>query len=539
VLAIIIMSIPKTIGRYEILDELGRGAMGSVFRAKDPAMDRLVAVKTILSTALAGELGDEYRQRFLREARAAGALAHPGIVPVFDVGEEEGMPYLVMEFVRGQTLDAAMKKGVRFSLDRVCEIGQQIAEALEHAHRHGVIHRDIKPANILLASLEAYGTEQAKITDFGVAKMTAVGITTTGQMLGTPAFMPPEQFTGAPVDGRADLFSLGVILYWMATGEQPFMGETMTTVSYKIVHTEPVPPAKLNPAIPAAMEAVILKCLAKSPDDRYQTGEEVAQALAQLRTGGKEPSLQATAPLTRGTANASEKTYDPNSGHKQKSSMATAPLAPQDSVPVRKMSTLFLVTAILLAAVAAAGGWYVQFHRHSAVQQPPAPAAAPTLPTAPEPAPTSQPAPLAAPEANSAKAPTTPAPRLQPAVVAFDPKTLDPKQNARLKLELVHFPSGLAFTIEMNRKVYLKAETGDKGALENLFVPPGVQEFRVTVRGGAVQKTSNIVSAEFQANKRMALKVEFRPAANGSSAGSPALDPAAQIVATLKADHFF
>src|ERR1035438_1157219 len=253
------MSTPKTIGRYEILDELGHGAMGSVFRANDPAMNRIVALKTILPVALASEQGGEFRQRFYREARAAGALAHPGIVPVFDVGEHEGVPYLVMEFVNGQTLDHAIKKGERFSLERVCEIGQQIAEALGYAHRNGVIHRDIKPANILLTSAEAYGAERPKITDFGVAKLTAGEITTTGQLLGTPAFMPPEQFTGTPIDGRADLFSLGVILYWMATGEQPFSGETMTAVSYKIVHTEPIPPAILNPAIPAKLEVVILK----------------------------------------------------------------------------------------------------------------------------------------------------------------------------------------------------------------------------------------------------------------------------------------
>jgi serine/threonine-protein kinase len=532
------MSIPKTIGRYEILDELGHGTMGSVFRAKDPAMDRLVAVKTILSMALAGELGDEYRQRFLREARAAGALAHPGIVPVFDVGEEEGMPYLVMEFVRGQTLDAAMKNGVRFSLERVCEIGQQIAEALGHAHRNGVIHRDIKPANILLTSPEIYGSEQAKITDFGVAKLTAGGITTTGQMLGTPAFMSPEQFTGAPVDGRADLFSLGVILYWLATGEQPFMGESMTTVSYKIVHTEPVPPAKLNPAVPAAMEAVILKCLAKSPDERYQTGEEVAEALAQLRTTGREQSLQATAPLTRGTATASEKTYDPNSGHKPMPSMATAPLSQQTAAPVRKKN-VWLPIALLLVIVAAGGGGYLLHFHHSTALQPPAPATVSTLPSEPEPAPKPAPTPMATPEANSAKAAATPAPQTQTAVVAFDPRTLDPKQNTRLKVELVHFPAGLAFTVEMNQKIYLKGETGDKAALENLFVPPGVQEFRVKVRGGGVQKTSNIVSAEFLASKRMTLKVELRPPAKGASAESQALDPAAQIVASLKADHFF
>jgi serine/threonine-protein kinase len=527
------MSIPKTIGRYEILDELGHGAMGSVFRAKDPAMDRLVAVKTILTAALSGDLGSEYRQRFLREARAAGALAHPGIVPVFDVGEEDGMPYLVMEFVRGQTLDAAMKKGVRFSLERVCEIGQQIAEALGHAHHHGVVHRDIKPANILLASPEAYGAEQAKITDFGVAKMTAGEITTTGQLLGTPAFMPPEQFTGAPIDGRADLFSLGVILYWLATGEQPFGGETITTVSYKIVHTEPIPPAKLNPAIPVALEAIILKCLAKNPDERYQTGEELAQSLAQLHAGVQDPSLQSTAPLIQGTGKDSEETFDLNSSPKPKPSMVTATLTPQVAAPKKNIRALpFLV--ILLVILAAGGGGYLLHFHHATAQLPPAPAALSTLPAAPAPAPA-----LAEPPTEAAKAPAAPAAHVEPAAVAFDPKALDPKQNARLKLDLVHFPAGLAFTVEMNRKVYLKGEAGDKAALENLFVPPGVQEFRITVRGGGVQKVSNIVSAEFQANKRMTLKVEFRAPANGSAAGSAALDPAAQIVATLKADRLF
>jgi serine/threonine-protein kinase len=533
------MTIPKTIGRYEILDELGHGAMGSVFRAKDPAMDRIVAVKTILSGALASEQGSEYRQRFFREARAAGALAHPGIVPVFDVGEHEGIPYLVMEFVRGRTLADAMKRGERCSLERVCEIGQQIAEALGHAHRHGVIHRDIKPANILLTSREVYGSEQAKITDFGVAKMTAGEITTTGQLLGTPAFMPPEQFTGSPIDGRTDIFSLGVILYWMATGEQPFAGETMTTVSYKIVHTEPIPPAKLNPAIPTAMEAVILKCLAKSPADRYQTGEEVAQALAQLRSDAKEASLQATAPLMRGTADTSEETYDLNSA-KPKSSMTTTTLVPQlVAAPTGKRKALLSAAVILLVAVAAAGGWTLLHRHHSKAQQPEVAVDA-RLPAASKPSAALEATPASAPapaqDATPVVAPVPP--RSQSAAVGFDPKSLDPKQNARLKVELDHFPPGLALTVEMNRKMYLKAETGDKAVLENLFVPPGVHEFRVTVRGNGIQKTSNIVSAEFLAGKRMALKIELRSPAK-SSAGSPGLNPAAQIVATLKADRFF
>ena len=174
------METSKTIGRYEILEELGHGAMGTVYRAKDPAMDRVVALKTIISLVLASEQGSEFRERFYREARAAGALAHPGIVPVFDVGEHEGLPFLVMEFINGQTLADAVKKGERLTLDRVCEIGQQIAEALGYAHQHGVVHRDIKPANILLTSARNYGIERPKITDFGVAKLAAGQTTTHG-----------------------------------------------------------------------------------------------------------------------------------------------------------------------------------------------------------------------------------------------------------------------------------------------------------------------------------------------------------------------
>ena len=209
------MGFPQVIGRYEIIEELGRGAMGSVFKAKDPAVGRIVAVKTIHSAALSGNQSQEYRERFYREARASGALAHPGIVPVFDVGEHDNAPFLVMEYVDGRTLADALKNGERFTLDRVCEIGQQIAEALGYAHRQGVIHRDIKPANILLTSRQVYGSERPRIMDFGIAKLAASEITTTGQLLGTPAYMPPEQFTGTPIDGRADLFSLGVILYTM------------------------------------------------------------------------------------------------------------------------------------------------------------------------------------------------------------------------------------------------------------------------------------------------------------------------------------
>jgi len=279
------MSQPQTIGRYQILSELGHGAMGSVYRAQDPTMDRTVAIKTILAAALSGPLAQEYRERFIREARAAGRLSHPGIVTVYDVSEQDGTPYLVMEFVAGRSLAAAMDAGERFSIDRIYELGQQVAEALGYAHRNGVVHRDVKPANILLAAPGPGEVERAKLADLGVAKLTATQITTTGQLLGTPAFMPPEQFTGVPIDGRADLFSLGVILYWLATGDKPFAGDTITAVSYKIVHSEPAPPRRINPAVPVALERIIMKCLEKDPATRYATGEILAADLAAGHAG--------------------------------------------------------------------------------------------------------------------------------------------------------------------------------------------------------------------------------------------------------------
>jgi serine/threonine-protein kinase len=445
------MAIPKKIARYEIIDELGRGAMGSVFRARDPAMDRIVAIKTILTAALASEQANEFRQRFYREARAAGALAHPGIVPVFDVGEDEGMPFLVMEFVDGQTLADAMKKGERSSLDRVCEIGQKVAEALGYAHSHGVVHRDIKPANILLTSRQVYGEERPKITDFGVAKLTAGEATTSGQLLGTPAFMPPEQFTGAPIDGRTDLFSLGVILYWMSTGEQPFPGETMTAVSYKIVHTEPVPPGKLNPAIPGPLQAVILKCLAKSPYDRYQTGEELAQALAELRAYARGGAMQTATPQATAAGGGSEDTMLPVSLRPK--AIATPVVAPtvqpppvvppavppptpppappaipaepakpakpaklpKPPKPVRPGKKggglIFALIALVVVAAAAAGGGYWFLHRSQPAAQQPQPGPVAVAPAAPTPAVAAPPQPVT--PAPEEAAPAVPAPASQ------------------------------------------------------------------------------------------------------------------------------
>jgi serine/threonine-protein kinase len=572
------MSAAKVIGRYEILEELGHGAMGCVYKAKDPAVGRTVALKTILGAALEGAQGDEYRARFYREARAAGSLAHPGIVPVFDVGEYEGTPFLVMEYVEGRTLAAAMRGGERFTLERACEIGQQLAEALAHAHRKGVIHRDVKPANILMAPPEGSGRERPRITDFGVAKLAGNDVTTTGQMLGTPAFMPPEQFTGAPLDGRADLFSVGVILYALVTGEQPFHGETVTAVSYTVVHTDPVAPRKFNPGIPARLEAAILKCLAKSPADRFQTGEELAQELAALRGVAEPDAAMRTIPTAGGAAEA-DATLDPSAG-RMPTKPIPMPVADSEAtlepgatersitqslkpyvVPELASSGIMqapgagkkrkipigtvAVAAVVLATVALlVVGWVMARNRNRAAQQAAAAAAqsAAGSNTAGQPSPAGAPAAApqtdqsaapaaatAAPVSGTAAATKTPAPRARAAAPAVDPRTLDPKISAKLKIELSHFPAGMPFTVEMNRKAYLNAVAGDKSTFENVLVPPGVQAFQVVLKAGGQRKVSNIVSYEFKAKKRKTLKIDLEGA---GAAGTPGRD--AKVVVELK-----
>jgi serine/threonine protein kinase len=554
------MENPQKIGRYEVIDELGRGAMGSVFRAKDPAMGRTVALKTILPGVLAGEDGKEFRERFYREARAAGALAHPGIVPVFDVGEHEGTPYLVMEYVSGQTLAQSMRQGGLSTLDRVCELGQQMAEALAYAHRNGVVHRDMKPANVLLTSREVYGIERAKITDFGVAKLASSELTTTGKMVGTPTFMPPEQFTGAPIDGRTDIFSVGVILYWMATGEQPFAGETMTSVSYKVVHTDPIPPTKLNPGVSSGLEAVILRCLAKNPAERYQTGDDLAHALSALRHGAT--ALDHAPAMTTAVSDATIASA-PSLRAQREAEVAAASAPAVATAPVKPVAATkrrgWLVPAaagVVIVALAGEIRWLATHRNQPPAAGPTAPSAsaqgsvaapvAAAIPAAVSttPATSGKPSPgVAMPAATptSASATTPIAAPTAPVVsrlaaVDFNPKTLDPKQNTRLKFDMSKVPAALRFEVQMDGKRYYKGTAGNKQDFDTLYAPPGVHELRILVGSGAGGATSNIVSADFVAKKRMSLKVELRPAQPGSAT---ALGSATQVVATLKQDRLF
>jgi eukaryotic-like serine/threonine-protein kinase len=274
----------KRFGRYEIVGELGRGAMGVVYKARDPQIDRMVALKTVVLRGQDPELEREFRSRFLNEAKAAGRLHHPGIVTIFDVGEdpENHDPYIVLEYVAGEALNRILARERKLPLEKALRLAEEIATALDYAHAQGVTHRDIKPGNILVAQ-----DGRAKIADFGIAKLNLAHFTLPGKVLGTPAYMAPEQLSGEGTDGRADLFSLGVILYAMVTGHSPFQGDSATTVCFKVANREPVPASALELSLPRELDAVIARAMAKDRDQRYQRGAEFAADLHELQAQTK------------------------------------------------------------------------------------------------------------------------------------------------------------------------------------------------------------------------------------------------------------
>jgi len=270
------------LGRYEVLNELGKGAMGIVYLAKDPVIGRMVAIKTIRTSSFGEDDSEsrEFRERFIREAQTAGILSHPNIVTIHDIGEdpETQTSFIAMEYIEGRNLKSLLAEKTKFSYEQIADIIAQVAEAIDYAHRKGIIHRDIKPANIIITL-----DNKVKIMDFGIAKIASSNLTTTGQFLGTPNYMSPEQVSGAAVDGRSDIFSLGVVLYELLTSRKPFQGENLTAISYKIVHEEFTPPADLSPEVPPDFNAIVARAMAKDPWNRYQRGKDLALALHQLK----------------------------------------------------------------------------------------------------------------------------------------------------------------------------------------------------------------------------------------------------------------
>lgn len=355
------------LGRYEVVRELGKGAMGIVYLARDPVIGRLVALKTI-RLAEGGDEDEvrEFQQRFVREAQAAGILSHPSIVTVHDIGQEEtkGVSFIAMEYVEGPTLKEIIQQGKPLPYSDLALILSHVADALDYAHTKGIVHRDVKPANIILC-----GQHKVKITDFGIAKIAseAANLTTTGQFLGTPNYMAPEQVKGTKVDGRTDIFSLGIVLYECLTRRKPFGGDSLTTISYRIVHEPFESPHEVDASIPIVFDEVVNRCLAKDPKDRYSRARDVAGALRAIAAGqplpppSTEPAIDPT--VIGGGHIPTLETPFPDAG----AAGAGAGGAPAkvkretrfDQAMKRRIhpAAFFAIVVLLLAAVAGAGAW--------------------------------------------------------------------------------------------------------------------------------------------------------------------------------------
>ncbi len=279
------------IGRYEIQEEIGRGAMGVVYLATDPRLRRRVAVKTYsLPGGIPGDRIREFRERFLREAQAAASLSHPGIVTIFDAGEDPALrlPFIAMEYVQGCSLKQILEKGDRLEPGWVTRIGDVLSEALHVAHQAGIVHRDVKPANILLRGPDG----AAKIADFGVARLATSDLTRSGASLGSPAYMSPEQIRGDALDGRSDLFSLAAVLYEAFSGRRPFQGEDLASLAYSIAHETPIPIRRRVQGLPARMDDFFDRALAKDPGRRFPDGTAFRDAFrdaGRRRRGSSRP----------------------------------------------------------------------------------------------------------------------------------------------------------------------------------------------------------------------------------------------------------
>ncbi len=291
---------PQTLGRYQLERVLGKGAMGIVYEALDPKLHRKVAIKTILISQLDEETAKDFSMRFVREAHAVARLNHPNIVQVYDFGEEGDIAYLVMEFIRGDELKSTLTTGRQFDRKECVRIMCELLDALDFAHEAGVVHRDIKPANVMLDS-----QGRTKLTAFGVARVTDADRThaertQAGTMVGTPAYMSPEQIQGLRIDRRTDIFSAGVILYQFLTGQKPFTGEGAWTVAKKIIQDDPPMPSSLNVAVSPEFDRVVAKALAKNPDQRFATAREFSQALKRAAEGKPAmPEVEATLVVPR------------------------------------------------------------------------------------------------------------------------------------------------------------------------------------------------------------------------------------------------
>ena len=272
----------KQLGRYEILDTLGRGAMGVVYRARDPLIERSVAIKTIACAGLPEKEAASFEQRFFREAKSAGRLNHPNIVTIHDVGRDGELAWIAMELLHGRSLRDLLDAGAPLAYERIVQLVAAVADGLAYAHAQGIVHRDIKPANIMVLE---NGT--VKITDFGIAQLPEGSLTLTGAVLGSPKYMSPEQVTGHKADGRSDIFALGSVLYELLTGQAPFGGDNAHTTMYQVVYQAPPAPSTRVAGLPPAVDAIVARAMAKDAAARYQDASGFAADLRRTLDPGQ------------------------------------------------------------------------------------------------------------------------------------------------------------------------------------------------------------------------------------------------------------
>ena len=386
------------LGRFEISSVLGQGAMGVVYLAHDPQIERAVAIKTIHPEAARGESAAEVEARFLKEAKLAGRLQHPNVVTVYDVGRDRDLYFIAMEYVEGKPLTRYLGGAEELPLAAKVAVIRQAAEALAHAHERGVVHRDIKPGNILITR-----DGRVKVTDFGIGKFTSAtssDMTRTGQMIGSPAYMSPEQIRGEKIDGRSDLFSLGVVLYELLTGARPFPGESITTLVYQILHTEPRDPREIRSDLPMTTREVMARLLAKQPEKRPPDAKEFIRELRRIEKFQRESEMTrraVAAAAPPAAAPAAAATPAPPRASREETSPAT-PAPPPAPPPVPSSGRGLERTIFLVAGAAIAVG--VAFWLSSRKPRPAEPMAS-TSTTAATPA--STPAPAAATEVTVAE----------------------------------------------------------------------------------------------------------------------------------------
>jgi hypothetical protein len=517
----------KQFGRYEVVAELGRGAMGVVYKARDPQIDRFVAVKTVSLWGQEPDEEKEFRLRFLHEAHAAGRLHHPGIVAIFDAGEnpETHDPYIVLEYVAGEALNRILAREKKLPPARALQLAEEIAEALDYAHAQGVIHRDIKPGNILVTE-----AGRAKIADFGIAKLNLAHFTVPGHLLGTPAYMAPEQLSGEGVDGRSDLFSLGVILYAMVTGHSPFQGDSATTVSFKVANREPIAASALDLSLPRELDEVIARAMAKDREQRYQRGAEFAEDLRQVqqifKADSTTASLRVAGPGTR-SATRTVRTAEAASAAHPVVGMALGVNSLRAAIrkaPVRDLVLgAALVGSLLFAAVESklfVGSPRVRVNR--------SPASTPGLPVTPD-SDTGQPLYAAAAPApgtgmDTVKPPVAakaPARKRRPPAVRTAKQVVVPSSTVELAVQhqfkdatlYVWVDGKLVLTRPLHGAMQKKLVvfSGTRGVdSQTLTIPAGKHELRVrALTADQTIDLSRTVSAEFAGGGEKSLQVTF------------------------------